>query len=283
MQSEINYFCHPDLIKSKAGMFFFRLKEYLRYRLFSRYRKGHGIHSPFVYDIVSRVFRNKIDDAVVSKIEQIRKELINDKRTIIVNDLGAGSIRNMNEQKSRRVSDIAKHSSVPHKYGKLLSNLAKQFGGNGVIELGTALGISSMYMAASCSEANIDTIEGCKETAMIAENAIRKSGIGNIKIHCRSFDDCLPVLLDRKESPGMVYIDGNHRREAVLRYFNAIAEKSDNNTVVVLDDIYLSREMKDAWETIKEHKKVSVTIDVYRMGIVFFRKGINSNHFIVRH
>ncbi len=264
-------------------MFFFRIKEYLRYLLTSRHRGGHGIHSPFVYDLVSRVFRNKIDADVVSKIERVRKDLKRDKRTILINDLGAGSVNNMNGQVFRRVSDIAKHSSIPEKYGILLSNLAKQFGGKGVIELGTAFGISSMYMAVSCSGSKIDTIEGCMETARLAENAIRKAGIGNVSVHCRSFDECLPSLLNRQDSPGLVFIDGNHRKDALLRYFNLIAENSDSNTVVVLDDIYLTPEMKNAWKIIREHKKVTVTIDVHRMGIVFFRTGINSNHFVVRH
>ncbi|HUX97166.1 MAG TPA: class I SAM-dependent methyltransferase [Bacteroidales bacterium] len=264
-------------------MFFFRTKEYLRYKLFSRHRKGHGINSPFIYDVVSRVFRNKIDEAVVSKIEWVRKELERDKRTIMVNDLGTGSVKNNSAQRSRKVSDIARNSSIPEKYGKLLSNLAKQFGGTGVIELGTALGISSMYMAVSCSESKIDTIEGCVETARLAENTIRNAGVGNISVHCGSFDDCLPSLLNRKDSPGLVFIDGNHRKDAVLRYFNIIAENSGYQTVVVLDDIYLTPEMKDAWKTIREHRKVTMTIDIHRMGIVFFRTGINSNHFVVSH
>ncbi|MBK9389146.1 MAG: class I SAM-dependent methyltransferase [Bacteroidetes bacterium] len=264
-------------------MFFFRIKEYLRYMVFSGYRKGHGIHSPFVYDIVSRVFRNKIDKAVVSKIESIRKELVRDKRMIFVNDLGVGSLKVRQEERSRRVSDIARHSPVTRKYGILLSNLAKEFGSPGIVELGTSMGISSMYLAFSGTDCTVNTIEGCKETAGIAEETFRKAGKSNIILHCGSFEDCLPAVLDSTIAPGMVFIDGNHRKEPVLKYFEMIAQKSSVNTVVVIDDIYYSPEMKDAWQLIKDHGKVSVTIDIYRMGIVFFRKGINTNHFIVRH
>jgi predicted O-methyltransferase YrrM len=264
-------------------MFFFRTKEYLLYLIFSGYRKGHGIHSPFIYDIVSRVFRNKTDEAVVSKIESIRKELFRDKRMILVNDLGAGSVTVRQKERSRRVSDIARHSPVPGRYGVFLSNLAREFGSSGIIELGTSLGISSMYMALSGTDGIVNTIEGCPETARIAEESFRKAGIRNIALHCGSFDDCLPAVLGSSSAPGMVFIDGNHRKEPVMKYFEMIAQKSSGNTVVVIDDIYHSPEMKDAWQSIKSHKKVSVTIDVFRMGIVFFREGINSNHFIVRH
>jgi len=264
-------------------MFFFRIKEYLRYMVFSGYRKGHGIHSPFVYDIVSRVFRNKTDNAVVSKIECLRKELVRDTSMILVNDLGSGSVKGRQRERSRSVSDIALHSPVSRKYGIFLSNLAREFGSQGIIELGTSLGISTMYMAMSGTVGVVHTIEGCTETAKIAEKNFVEAGIGNIFLHCGSFDDCLPVVLDSTITPGMVFIDGNHRKEPVLKYFEMIARKSSGDTVVVIDDIYYSPEMKEAWQFIMNHSKVSVTIDVYRMGLVFFREGINTNHFIVRH
>lgn len=264
-------------------MFFFSAKEYLRYQFLSGYRKGHGIHSPFIYDVVSRVFRNKTDKAIVSKVENIRKELLNDRRMISVNDLGSGSVKSSQRERTRRVSDIARYSSVSQKYGILLSNLACEFGGPGIIELGTSLGISSIYMALSCPESTIHTIEGCKETIKIAEENIGKAMANNIILHCGSFDDCLPEVLDKNNAPGLVFIDGNHRREPVLKYFDMIARNSSSRTIVVIDDINLSAEMKDTWHIIMNHKKVSVTLDVYRFGIVFFREGINRSHFIIRH
>jgi len=264
-------------------MFFFSAKEYLRYLLLSGYRKGHGIHSPFFYDVISRVFRNKTDFDIVSTIEFIRKDLVRDKRMIFVNDLGAGSVKAGQKGKRRRVSDIAKHSLVPKKYGVLLSNLAMEFGNQGIIELGTSLGISSMYMALSLRGCTLHTIEGCAETAKIAEENFYKAGIENIILHNGSFDKCLPEVIDATNAPGLVFIDGNHRKSAVLKYFDLIAEKASSQTVVVVDDIYLSPEMKEAWQMIRNHGKVSATIDIWRMGIVFFRTGINSNHFIVRH
>ena len=264
-------------------MFFFRVKEYLRYQILAGYRNGHGIHSPFIFNVVSRVFRNKTDKVVVSKIAKLRKELLSDGRMISVNDLGSGSVVNSQKNRSRKVSDIARYSSVPEKYGILLSNLASEFGGPGIIELGTSLGISSIYMALSCPENIIHTIEGCNETLNIAKENLRKAGTDNIILHCGSFEEFLPELLDKINAPGLVFIDGNHRKEPVLKYFELIAEKSSNHTVVVIDDIYLTPEMKDAWHIMKNHGKVSVSIDLYRLGILFFRTGINRSHFIVRH
>jgi predicted O-methyltransferase YrrM len=264
-------------------MIFFRTITYLKYLILSGQGSGHGIHSPFVYDIVSRVFRNKIDIDVVNNVEIVRRRLISDTRVIKVHDLGAGAKCGKNKDERRKVTDIARYSSIPGKYGILLSNLAKEFGKPYILELGTSLGISAMYMALNCPDTIIHTIEGCTETAGIAAENFEIARIENITIHNGSFDERLPAILDSTAAPGLVFIDGNHRKDPFLKYFSLIADKSDSNTVVIADDIYLSGEMKEAWEEIKNNAKVTVTIDLHRMGIAFFRKGINRNHFVVRY
>ena len=255
--------------------------KYLNYILFSRHSRGHGIHSPFVFNLVSRVFRNKVNPAIRFKVGQIRKKMILDTRSILVNDLGSrsGSLKT----NLRKVSDIARKSPVPWKYGKLLANMAVEFGTPSIIELGTSLGISTMYMAASCPDAKILTIEGCQSTAEIARQNFTDAALSNISILEGQFEEILPGLLTSVVSPGLVFIDGNHRKEPVINYFNMIAEFSDRNTVVIIDDINYSIEMSQAWNEIKLHEKVSVSIDIFRMGILFFREGINHNHYIIRY
>ena len=249
--------------------------------MFSGHRNGHGIHSPFVFKVISGFFRNKTDLEVVKCIKKLRLEMRNDRRVINVNDLGAGSITG--NSYSRKVSDIARCASIPDKYGLILDRMASDFGYPYAIELGTSLGISTLYMALSSPSLEVHTIEGCPEVAGIADENFRKTGVSNVKLHIGSFDEILPNLIKEKQSPGIVFIDGNHRKEPLNSYFKLVADNAKNNTVVVIDDIYLSREMNEAWEDIKKHPKVSVTIDLHRMGIVFFRKGINANHFVVRY
>jgi predicted O-methyltransferase YrrM len=262
-------------------MISFRAIRYLSYILLSRHKKGHRIHSPFIYDLVSRVFRNKIDPATIMAIEEIRGKMITDKRSILVKDLG--SRESSLKTNFRRVSDLARYSPVSRKYGKLLSNLAAEFGKPLIIELGTSLGISTMYMAASCKEAIVCTIEGCPETAAIARQNFIDAGLNNINMLEGPFDEVLPVLVASDEKPGLVFIDGNHRKAPVINYFNQIAELSDYKTVIIVDDINYSKEMAEAWDELKLHKKVSVSIDLFRMGILFFREGINHNNYIIRY
>jgi predicted O-methyltransferase YrrM len=230
---------------------------------------------------VSKVFRNKTDYDVVCSIEKVRKKLKSDHRPIQVTDLGSG--KDKRTTKIRKVSEIARYSPVPSKYGQLLSNLASEFGKPMIVELGTSFGISTMYLASGSPESVIYTIEGSKEIAEIAGNNFKEAGLTNITNLTGSFDEMLPVVFKNSVKPGLVFIDGDHRKEPVLRYFDKIAEASDNNTVIVIDDIYYSKEMEEAWNEIKNNDKVSAAVDIFRMGIVFFRKGITPQNYIVRH
>ena len=262
-------------------MIFFNTLKYLKYILLSRHKRGHGIHSPFIFDLVSRVFRNKTDSDIVFSIEKVRKRLISDQRSIIVKDFGAGSEKM--KTNIRKVSDIARYSPVPVKYGVLLSNLAAEFGKPLIIEFGTSFGISTMYMAASCTDALVYTMEGCQAIAEIADHNFNNARLKNIKLLAGSFDELLPLFSKSDIKPGLVFIDGNHRKDPVLKYFNLMAEVSDNKTVIVLDDIYYSREMEEAWKEIKLNEKVSVTVDIFRMGIIFFREGLNHVNYTIRY
>jgi predicted O-methyltransferase YrrM len=224
---------------------------------------------------------NNIDPAIVFAVEKIRKKMISDKRIILVKDLGSrsGSLK----KNLRRVSEIARYSPVTRKYGELLSNMAAEFGRPLIIELGTSLGISTMYMAASSADVTICTIEGCPEIAEIAKQNFIEAELNNIRILEGQFDEVLQGFSIKDSKPGLVFIDGHHRKEPVIKYFNQMAELSDSKTVIIIDDINYSKEMAEAWDEIKLHKKVSVSIDIFRMGILFFREGINHNNYIIRY
>jgi predicted O-methyltransferase YrrM len=243
--------------------------------------RGHGIHSPFVFNIVLKVFRNKTQPDVVLRIESIRKRLIADKGTIMMTDFGTGAeIRKGN---IKRVSEIARYSSVPEKYGKLLAGLANEFGNKAMIELGTSFGISTMYLASGNRSAVVYTLEGSDEVSEIAKKNFSEAGLTNIQILTGPFEKTLPELEKERINPGLVFIDGNHRKKPTIEYFNRMADLSDEKCVIVIDDIYHSPEMGDAWKEIKKDKRISVTIDIFRMGLVFFRRGITRNDYIIRY
>jgi len=264
-----------------TGLIIFRIAKYLKYIIVSENRKGHGIHSPFVFDLVSRVFRNKTDPAVVYCIEKVRQRLKRDKRMIDVLDLGSGSGNRGNNLK--RVTDIARFSPVSRKYGMLLADLAAEFGGPLIVEFGTSLGISTMYMALSCREIPVATMEGCPAIAGIAANNFKESGLKNVRLYIGHFEDTISEIVKIGITPGLVFIDGNHRKKPVLEYFEKMAEISGPKTVIVIDDIYYSREMEAAWNEIRNNERVTLSVDLFRMGIVFFRGGIGRKEYIIRY
>lgn len=259
----------------------YTVAKYLKYILFSSHKRGHGIHSPFVFNLITKVFRNKIKAEVVFNIEKIRQMMISDDSRISVTDYGSGSVRMKSNLRS--VSEIAKYSTVPRKYGLLLAGLSKEFGRSDIIDLGTSLGISAMYMAAAAPEATVHTIEGCPETSEIAKNNFDRAGLKNIRTYTGKFDEILSEIGNQLIRPGLVFIDGDHRKEPVLKYFYKITEMSDNQSVIAIDDIHSSTEMTEAWEEIKQFTRVTLTIDIYRMGLVFFREGMTRSDYIIRY
>jgi predicted O-methyltransferase YrrM len=255
--------------------------KYVEYIISSSHRCGHGIHSPFVFNLILNVFRNKTSPAVVLKIESIRKRLISSRNIISVQDFGTGSEKG--ENKLIKVSEIARRSSVPGKYCYLLAEFSREFGKLSVIEFGTSFGISTMYMAAANPGTIIYTMEGSPAKAEIARNNFREAGLMNIKPFTGSFGQLLPEIEKKGIKPGLVFIDGNHRKEPTLEYYKRMVSISDKNTVIILDDIYHSREMAEAWNEIKKDSKISLTIDIYRMGIVFFRGGMTRFDYKIRY
>ena len=262
-----------------ASMIFNFIGDYLKHRLTAKTR--HGTHSPFVYKLTDEViydFRPKNDYKI---IEAQRKKLLNDQSVITVTDLGAGS--HLNKNRSKRISQIAKNALKNPRLAQLLYRITKNQEPKIIVELGTCLGITTAYFSKACPEADIITIEGCSETAKTAYNNFRQLALDNIELRVGNFDDILPTVLDDVRQLDVVYIDGNHRKEATQNYFLQCLSKVHENSLLIFDDIYWSKGMKEAWEEIKAHPEVTVTIDLFWIGLVYFRKGQAKEHFKIKY
>lgn len=253
--------------------------QYIKY-LFRSFHL-HGIHSPFVYELNENIFKEKTPFYVFDEIEAIRAKLLLTTKKIKVDDLGAGSKRNNADQ--RRISDIAKLSLKKPKTAQLLFRLLNRTNAETILELGTSLGISTAYLAKACPNAKVVTIEGASEVAKVAEVNLRKLNVLNVRQVIADFDSALPIELEKLKRLDFVFFDGNHQLEPTLHYFNTCVAYAQENSVFVFDDIYWSKEMTMAWEKIKAHPKVTITVDCYEMGFVFFKKDQAKEHFTVYH
>jgi len=261
-----------------AAMVFNFISDYLKHRFTSKSR--HGTHSPFVYKLTDEVIYDFKSKSEYKSIEAQRKKLFNDDSLITVTDLGAGS--HLNKNRTKKVSQIAKNALKNPALAQLIYRLAKDNNPKTIIELGTCLGITTAYLSKACPKADIITIEGCPETAKVAHNNFKELDLENVELQVGNFDVLLPDVIAKAEKLDFVYIDGNHRKEATLNYFNWCLPKIHQNSLLIFDDIYWSKGMKEAWQEIKNHPEVVVTIDLFWIGLVYFRKGQAKEHFKIK-
>jgi predicted O-methyltransferase YrrM len=241
----------------------------------------HDVHSPFVYALVMDVLRKRGANRECSDIEQLRMELLRNGEVIHVTDLGAGSQRN--NAPERKVSDIARTALKPRRQAEMLYRLACRFRPGTILELGTSFGISTLYLARAVKDARVHTIEGCPAIAAIARGNFDRHGSGNITSHVGAFTERLPEVLCHVDHLDMAFIDGHHGKEPTLDNFDLCLSKAHNDTVFIFDDIHWSPGMEEAWQTIQEHPGVSVTVDLFAMGLVFLRKEQHREHFRLRY
>lgn len=252
--------------------------QYLQYLLFSKHKTGHGIHSPFVYELIRNAFNYKPFPKTFDKIHAIRWKLNNDKSIIPRNDFGTGA-----KNSSVAVNKFYKKSSVNHKYGKLLYSLSHYFNPETILELGTAFGVSTLYLSHGNPESKIVTIEGCPETAKIAQQNFDLLKQSQITLVNGKIDEILPLTFFDLGKLDMVYFDGNHAYKPVMDYFEKCLSYAHENSVFIFDDIHWSSEMMKAWEEIKINPKVTISIDIYRLGLIFFKKDVVKQHFEIRY
>lgn len=256
-------------------------QKYLSYYLTAFNGKGHGMHSPFVFDFILYVLNNRSAYLPPAEIESLRKTLLRNNRVLQVEDFGAGS-RKAN-QRQRSVSELALHALKPPKYAQLLFRLVQHYQPATILELGTSLGVTTAYLANGNPSAKIITIEGSDAIAAVAKENLAGLSVKNVEQLVGNFDQLLPDAVSKLSSIDLAYIDGNHRYEPTLRYFHQLFPALHNNSIVVFDDIHWSAEMEKAWEEIKQHPAVQCTVDVFFLGFVFFRQEFKvKQHFTIR-
>ncbi len=253
----------------------FQVKQYISFLQSAKTK--YSVHSPFVFDLITKCFTiKKIEFEKQNNL--YRRSLLQNSRIISVTDFGAGS-RVFNSDK-RKVSKIAKTAGISKKNANLLSRLVHYFKMSEILEIGTSLGIATHSMAIGNPKAKITTLEGCSQTVQIAKESLNKFKINSITFVLGDFKETIKKQATKKYD--LIYFDGNHQKDATILYFETFLESIHNESVFIFDDIHWSNGMQEAWEYIKNHKKVSVTIDTFNWGIVFFRKEQEKQHFKIK-
>lgn len=234
----------------------------------------HDVHSPFIYSLLEEVFRHPLSKSKSNKIELERKFLLKDNTAVLIDDLGA--------KKSREttVKEIATHSLKEPKQAAILGKLVEFYSPKSVLELGTSLGISTAYLAQGNTQ--VYTVEGSESLLNQAKVVWQNLDLDHIHYFHGAFDDLLETIWSEIEQPGIIFIDGNHTYRATLRYFEYFIDRLNADSFIVFDDIHWSSGMEEAWKKIIADERVSLSVDIFEMGIVFLRKGVEKQHFIIR-
>lgn len=240
------------------------------------------MHSPFVYDFIVSVLNRKDDGQHRERIEALRKALLHNEAVLQVQDLGAGS-RTQGKAQQRKVKQVAARALKPKKYAALLQRIANRYKCRQVAELGTSLGITTAYLATAERVQAVHSFEGVEDIAAVAARNFQQLGITNVKLHTGNFDHTFPDFLEHCEPIDLLYIDGNHRLEPTLRYFKQALPKLHAGSIVAFDDIHWSAEMEQAWQEVKQQEVVTLSIDLFFIGLVFLSKDFKvKQDFVVR-
>jgi predicted O-methyltransferase YrrM len=254
---------------------FFRLKKFIEYQWAAKTQ--YYLHSPFAYRFYLDVLLDK-PTVELSSVVSYRKKLRSNYSAISITDFGTGISRSV------AISHLERKVAVPHKYGKLLYSVVKQFKPETILEIGTSIGLSSSYMGLGSPGSKIISLEGSHNIAQVAKQTHAVLNITNIEVVEGEFSESIPSVLSKAKKFDLIYFDGNHTKEATLKYFELCLSAVHQNSVLIFDDIYWSPGMCEAWEQIKEHPSVTVTIDLYKVGICFFKKEkLAKENFVLRY
>ena len=254
----------------------FQIKSYLKFLWKST--NQHGVHSPFVYDLVTKCFYDLKLKPEYKILKNYRKILLKNNKEIEVTDFGAGS--KVFSSTRRQISSIAETAGISSERAVLLFRITRYFQSQNILELGTSLGLATSAMALGSIKSKIITLEGCPETAKIAQAQFKNFELDNVDLVIGEFATYLKNPIHK--SFQLIYFDGNHKKETTLLYFKSLLSTVDNDTVWIFDDIHWSPEMEEAWEVIIKNSHVTVSIDTFQWGIIFFRREQKKQHFVIR-
>lgn len=255
---------------------------YLKHRLlqgslyFLQAKGADSLHSPFVFSFQQQVLSKKNSRLDFKDITKLRFYYKQQKSTITKNDLGAGN------QKKVLLKQLAKTSSIRHKYGRVLFNIAQWLQVQSILEFGSCLGVSSLYLNAAMPNSKLISIEGDEQTYNEQQKAFTHLGIAKSATFINTKFEQYLRQLDSDTKFDLIFIDGNHTYDATIEYFERLKKHIHTNSIIIFDDIYWSPEMTKAWHYIQKDRSVTSTIDIYQLGIVAFRQQAKEN-FVIRY
>jgi len=252
----------------KAGIMGWRIFKYIQHLFYRKHRKGHGIHSPYLFQFVNGVVFNGDRVDVPAEILRAHTDLRKERRFMSA------------AQAVRTIRSFVRSSSVNQTQGALLFRIARWLNPEMILELGTGLGVSTLYLASGLF--NVHTIEGDPARALFSQQLFKRLGLNGVNVHCGEVDEKMKELAAKLPGRFLAFVDANHKYEPTLRYLRLLINATGEESVIVLDDIYWSRGMFRAWNEVITWPEVRVSIDLFYMGILLLRRDLYKSHLKIK-
>ncbi len=248
-------------------------KSFLRHWLYEV--DDHSVHSPYFYDLYTKLVRRKHRNGL-PVLEDLRRDLESNKTVLDVEDFGSGG---NGATRKRTIQEIARTSLTPYKWSTFFQDLLYFNNSKRVVELGTSLGLTTLYLAAK-ADAMVYTFEGSHAIANVAMTNFEWAGKKNVKVIEGNLDQTLHRFLEPTDKIDFVLMDANHRYVPTLEYYKLLTRRLKSTSLVVIDDIHRSEEMEKAWDEIRKDTLVYGSVDLYRCGLLCFDPALNKQHYV---
>jgi hypothetical protein len=249
---------------------------YRFHKFFTHYilaKNEHSIHSPFVFNLYTEIIQ-AINFPFYLEIETHYYKLLND-TTIIKNDNpGVGTKKN-----SLPIGNLIGSSVKALPWRKLICRITAERKPQVIVELGTSAGITSAYLALTCKDAHIYTFEANPLLIAKAKKMFEEYQINNITIIEGNIDDTLAPFISSIDKIDVAYIDANHRYCATKHYYELLEKKCGEDSLLIIDDIYWSKEMTKAWNEIRQAPSISIDIDLWQIGLLYIKPNQHKESF----
>jgi predicted O-methyltransferase YrrM len=180
------------------------------------------------------------------------------------------------------VSKVYKRTASSIRDAEMIAELAAHVNGKTILEMGTAFGTTSLAMHFAAHKSRIITLEGVPEIAAIAKGHFKKYEADNVILKTGRFSETLPLVVAGEKDLGLVFIDGHHSRKPTLEYLEMILPVLSDKAIVVLDDIYYSRDMIQCWSELQQHPAFQVKMDFFRFGLLIKNADLSAESFRLR-
>lgn len=248
----------------------YRLFAYSKHRIKSLISsKGYGIHSPFAFYLVTEIIND--NSSAYYCYETIEKQRYKCRYNHHKITLKNG--------KTYPISYLCKRSSTPANDAQLLFKLGLLNRSKNILELGTFMGLGTAYLASISKQSQVISIDHDSSCSALARKNLASLKLLNVQLINDTIDNAINDALVNLKTVDLIFFDGNHQNEATLRYFKKALQFANDKSIFVFHDIHWSKGMNQAWHHIIKHPSISISIERYNMGIVFFDPQYQKQHF----